>query len=184
MAPILISAKVSQDTFPRYGGGMVQAWCKHGTWHPCLTVSFLCTSPPFSCLFCHPKPHQIPVSFPYENFFPVPLLALARTPFPASLPGRLNVRRRTPFPATHLASVPTSIWGFQVGGLSLAWPISKSSAGRLRRSPGHGTGDKRISNRDLSSELVGFDDPNYLHVAFKREVGMNPGEYRLQHSNH
>ena len=33
------------------------------------------------------------------------------------------------------------------------------------------------------SELVGFDDPNYLHVAFKREVGMTPGEYRLQHGN-
>jgi LacI family transcriptional regulator len=33
------------------------------------------------------------------------------------------------------------------------------------------------------AEQVGFDDPNYLHAAFKREVGVNPGEYRLQHSS-
>lgn len=32
------------------------------------------------------------------------------------------------------------------------------------------------------SERAGFSTPNYMNVAFKREVGLTPGEYRRQHS--
>ena len=32
------------------------------------------------------------------------------------------------------------------------------------------------------AEMSGFSNPNYLNVAFKRELGMTPGEYREQHS--
>ena len=32
------------------------------------------------------------------------------------------------------------------------------------------------------AEMAGFNNPNYLNVAFKREIGMTPGEYR-RHQN-
>ena len=28
------------------------------------------------------------------------------------------------------------------------------------------------------AEMTGFNNPNYLNVAFKREIGLTPGEYR------
>lgn len=31
------------------------------------------------------------------------------------------------------------------------------------------------------SEMAGFNNPNYLNVAFKREMGVTPGEYRERH---
>ncbi len=31
------------------------------------------------------------------------------------------------------------------------------------------------------AEMAGFNNPNYLNVAFKREMGVTPGEYREQH---
>jgi LacI family transcriptional regulator len=31
------------------------------------------------------------------------------------------------------------------------------------------------------AEMAGFNNPNYLSVAFKREMGVTPGEYREQH---
>ena len=34
------------------------------------------------------------------------------------------------------------------------------------------------------AEMSGFSNPNYLNVAFKRELGMTPGEYREQHAWH
>jgi LacI family transcriptional regulator len=34
------------------------------------------------------------------------------------------------------------------------------------------------------AEMAGFNNPNYLSVAFKREMGVTPGEYREQHSRH
>ena len=34
------------------------------------------------------------------------------------------------------------------------------------------------------AEMAGFNDPNYLSVAFKREMRVTPGEYREQHSWH
>ena len=30
--------------------------------------------------------------------------------------------------------------------------------------------------------MAGFNNPNYLNVAFKREMGVTPGEYREQHT--
>lgn len=42
-----------------------------------------------------------------------------------------------------------------------------------------------LAETDLSveaiAELAGFDHPEYLSVAFKREVGVRPGAYRKQH---
>jgi len=32
------------------------------------------------------------------------------------------------------------------------------------------------------AEMAGFDNPNYLNVAFKREIGMTPGNYRKDHT--
>jgi LacI family transcriptional regulator len=32
------------------------------------------------------------------------------------------------------------------------------------------------------AEMAGFSNPNYLSVAFKRELGMTPGEYRHRHN--
>ena len=32
------------------------------------------------------------------------------------------------------------------------------------------------------AEMSGFNNPNYLNVAFKREIGVTPGEYRQQHN--
>ena len=32
------------------------------------------------------------------------------------------------------------------------------------------------------AEMSGFSDPNYLNVAFKREMGLTPGEYRERHN--
>ena len=29
--------------------------------------------------------------------------------------------------------------------------------------------------------MAGFNNPNYLSVAFKREMGVTPGEYRERH---
>lgn len=34
------------------------------------------------------------------------------------------------------------------------------------------------------AEMAGFNNPNYLSVAFKREMGVTPGDYREQHSWH
>jgi LacI family transcriptional regulator len=34
------------------------------------------------------------------------------------------------------------------------------------------------------AEMAGFNNPNYLSVAFKREVGMTPGEFRNQQNGH
>lgn len=34
------------------------------------------------------------------------------------------------------------------------------------------------------AELAGFNNPNYLSVAFKREIGITPGEFRQQHNGH
>ena len=34
------------------------------------------------------------------------------------------------------------------------------------------------------AEMAGFNNPNYLSVAFKRETGVTPGEYRHQHNGH
>ena len=34
------------------------------------------------------------------------------------------------------------------------------------------------------AEMAGFSNPNYLSVAFKREIGMTPGEYRHHHNGH
>lgn len=34
------------------------------------------------------------------------------------------------------------------------------------------------------AEMAGFNNPNYLSVAFKREVGMTPGEFRRQQNGH
>lgn len=34
------------------------------------------------------------------------------------------------------------------------------------------------------AEMAGFNNPNYLNVAFKREVGQTPGEFRRQQNGH
>lgn len=34
------------------------------------------------------------------------------------------------------------------------------------------------------AEMASFNNPNYLSVAFKREMGVTPGEYRDQHARH
>jgi LacI family transcriptional regulator len=34
------------------------------------------------------------------------------------------------------------------------------------------------------AEMAGFNNPNYLSVAFKREMGVTPGEYRAQQNGH
>ena len=84
--------------------------------------------------------------------------------------------------------------GLEVAGLMRTLGVSRSVFYRrfqnaLRRSPHHEilrVQLERVRNlllqTDLSlekiSELAGFKNPDYLSVAFKRVLGITPGEYR------